>query len=106
MVEKKHDEAYCRSCGAIIKKEAEICVKCGVRQIPAQGHKKKSRVTAIILALFLGGFGVHKFYMGKMIGLLYLFFCWTFIPLIISLIEAIIYITETDEEFNRKHVNN
>jgi len=27
------DEVFCRSCGAIIKKEAEICVKCGVRQI-------------------------------------------------------------------------
>ena len=26
------DECFCRSCGGIIKKEAEICVKCGVRQ--------------------------------------------------------------------------
>jgi len=25
------DEMYCRSCGSVIKKEAELCVKCGVR---------------------------------------------------------------------------
>jgi ribosomal protein L40E len=32
MVEKKPDEKYCQSCGAIIKKAAEICPKCGIRQ--------------------------------------------------------------------------
>jgi ribosomal protein L40E len=26
------DEKFCSSCGAVIKKEAEICPKCGVRQ--------------------------------------------------------------------------
>jgi len=30
--EKAADEAFCSSCSAIIKKEAEICPKCGVRQ--------------------------------------------------------------------------
>lgn len=32
----------------------------------------KSRTTAAILAIFLGGLGIHKFYMGKAIGLVYL----------------------------------
>ena|GEM_PF-1179569 len=27
----KNDEAYCSSCGQVIKKKAEICVHCGVR---------------------------------------------------------------------------
>lgn len=27
------DEVYCTSCGAAIKEEAEICPKCGVRQM-------------------------------------------------------------------------
>jgi uncharacterized membrane protein YhaH (DUF805 family) len=35
--EKAEDEVFCSSCGAIIKKEAEICPKCGVRQKPAPG---------------------------------------------------------------------
>jgi RNA polymerase subunit RPABC4/transcription elongation factor Spt4 len=30
IVDKKPDEKYCQSCGAIIKKAAEICPKCGV----------------------------------------------------------------------------
>jgi hypothetical protein len=29
------DEKFCATCGAIIKKEAEICPKCGVRQAVA-----------------------------------------------------------------------
>jgi RNA polymerase subunit RPABC4/transcription elongation factor Spt4 len=29
---KQVDEVYCRSCGVVIKKEIEICPKCGVRQ--------------------------------------------------------------------------
>jgi ribosomal protein L40E len=33
------DEKYCRSCGAVIKKQAELCPKCGVRQ---QGSKRSS----------------------------------------------------------------
>ena len=37
-----------------------------------------NKVIYIILAVFLGGFGVHKFYAGKMMsGLLHLLFCWT-----------------------------
>ena len=32
--EKAADEVFCSSCGAVIKKEAEICPKCGVRQRP------------------------------------------------------------------------
>lgn len=29
--QKGADETFCSSCGAIIKKEAEICTKCGVK---------------------------------------------------------------------------
>jgi TM2 domain-containing membrane protein YozV len=65
----------------------------------------KSKVTAGILAILLGGFGVHKFYLGKVgMGILYLVFCWTTIPSIIGLIEGIIYLTKTEEEFQRKYV--
>ncbi len=31
---KEADESFCATCGAIIKKEAEICPKCGVRNKP------------------------------------------------------------------------
>lgn len=60
----------------------------------------KSKVTAGVLALLLGGIGVHKFYMGKIgMGILYLLFCWTGIPAIVGLVEGIMYLCANDENF-------
>ncbi|MCQ2233858.1 MAG: TM2 domain-containing protein [Paludibacteraceae bacterium] len=60
----------------------------------------KSRTTAAILGILLGGFGVHHFYLGNLWkGILYLLFCWTYIPAIIGFVEGIIYLTKSDEEF-------
>ena len=65
----------------------------------------KSRVAAILLALFLGGLGAHKFYLGQVgMGLLYLVFCWTGIPAIVALFEAILYLLASDEDFQKKYV--
>jgi TM2 domain-containing membrane protein YozV len=64
----------------------------------------KDKTTAGILALLLGGLGIHKFYLGKGLqGLLYLIFCWTFIPAIVALIEGIMYLTMSQAEFDRKY---
>ncbi|MDE6513340.1 MAG: NINE protein [Muribaculaceae bacterium] len=65
------------------------------------GKPLKSKTTAGILALLLGGFGVHKFYLGKSgMGILYLVFCWTYIPGLIALFEGISYLTKSDEDFH------
>ena len=54
--------------------------------------------------ILLGGFGIHEFYLGKIgQGILYLLFCWTFIPAVIGFIEGILYLAMTDQEFNRKY---
>ena len=66
--EKAIDEAFCSSCGAIIKKEAEICVKCGVRQRKQSGgisDASANWLTLLLLSFFLGGLGVDRFYVGK-----------------------------------------
>jgi TM2 domain-containing membrane protein YozV len=50
---------------------------------------KKNPTTAVLLALFLGGVGAHKFYLGQTgLGIVYLLFSWTTIPGWIALIEA------------------
>ena len=64
----------------------------------------KNKTTAGIFALFFGGLGVHRFYLGQTgRGLLYLLFIWTFIPTIISMIDGIIFLTQSEEDFNRKY---
>lgn len=66
--------------------------------------KTKSKATAIILALFLGDIGIHKFYLGQAgQGIIYLLLCWTFIPVILSIIDIIIYLTMSEEHFQTKY---
>jgi len=60
-----------------------------------QSGKVVNKVTYALLAFFLGGLGVHKFYASQTgMGILYLVFCWTFIPSIIALIEGIVVLTK------------
>ena len=107
---KRENEKFCGDCGQVILEAAEICPKCGVRQLPGPGGlgavapNGKSRVAAALLAFFLGAFGIHKFYLGQVgRGILYLLFCWTFIPAIIAFVEFIILITMSDEAFAEKY---
>lgn len=60
----------------------------------------KSKVVAGLLALFLGGIGVHKFYLGNVgTGIIYLLLCWTGIPAVIAFFEAIGYFCSNDMNF-------
>lgn len=70
---------YCSNCGAEIKEGATFCPKCGTK-VGAKGEKKtvegtvvnntgtgvqpKSKLAAGLLQIFLGGFGVGRFYLG------------------------------------------
>lgn len=66
-------------------------------------RSEKNRGIAILLALLLGGIGAHKFYMGHIKrGLLYFLFCWTFIPLILSLVEVVRMVIEGDRNFQSR----
>jgi TM2 domain-containing membrane protein YozV len=62
-----------------------------------------SRTTAIVLALFLGGLGAHKFYLGQAgMGILYLLFFWTFIPACVAFIEVIMLLVQSDKSFDNR----
>ncbi len=64
----------------------------------------KSKIAAGILAILFGNIGIHKFYLGKVgLGILYILFCWTFIPGVIGIVEGIIYLCSSDEAFQLKH---
>jgi len=54
---------HCQFCGAETQPQAFVCVKCGVRlsNAPQVG---RSQLVAGLLGIFLGGLGVHRFYLG------------------------------------------
>jgi TM2 domain-containing membrane protein YozV/ribosomal protein L40E len=111
-VQKAADEKFCADCGAVIKARAEICPKCGIRQLPPPGSlaavapNGKSKLVAGLFGMFLGGIGVHKFYLGRIgWGIAYLLFFWTFIPAVVGFIEGILLLAMSNEEFNVKYGN-
>lgn len=61
----------------------------------------KDKTTAALLALFLGGIGIHRFYLGKSIsGVFYLLFFWTLVPAFIAFIEALLLFGMSKENFD------
>jgi TM2 domain-containing membrane protein YozV len=50
---------------------------------------RRDEVVGILLALFLGSFGLHHFYLRRTgLGILYLCFCWSAIPGLLGVIEC------------------
>lgn len=96
---------HCHACGELIDGEADRCPACDEPLAGGPPEPNLDRVTAAILAFVLGGFGVHKFYLGQpMTGVIYLCFVWTLIPVFLGFFEGIIYLTTSDEEFRRRYV--
>lgn len=106
---------FCKHCGEKIEKDVVVCTHCGkqvevLEQAAAQPQvvinnsnmntntntninnavmgKAKNKWVAFCLCFFLGFFGAHKFYEGKVgMGILYLFTCGLFgIGVIVDLI--------------------
>jgi TM2 domain-containing membrane protein YozV len=95
---------YCSACGNQVIASAFVCPKCGTKIAKPGGGgsgiglgegESKPRMVYVLLALFLGGFGIHNFYAGRtnkavvqlilgVVGLLLI------VPLIISAIWAIV----------------
>lgn len=64
----------------------------------------KSKSTTVLLAFFLGGIGVHRFYLGQTgKGFVYLIFCWTLIPALIAFIDFIVFLSMSEFTFNAKY---
>lgn len=64
----------------------------------------KNKLIAGLLAIFLGGFGIHKFYLGQTgQGIFMLLFAWTGIPEIIGIIQGVLMLVMTQKDFDRKY---
>lgn len=124
---------YCGSCGAEVAAEAGFCPQCGANQTVPQTPMReaptaqmpvtpvqttaesKSKVAAGLFAILLGAFGAHKFYLGyggtgacmlliSLLGGLITLGLATVVIATIALIEGILYLTKSDEDFNRIYV--
>lgn len=112
MLEKK----FCQNCGEATQPNQAMCVKCGVALMgKSPASETKNKVAAGLLGIFLGCFGIHKFYLGynkeAIIMLVIslgagLVTCGgaTGVMSIIGLIEGIIYLTKPDDEFEQVYV--
>lgn len=64
----------------------------------------RSKTTATLLAFFLGGLGIHQFYLGNYFrGTLFLLFSWTFLPIFIGVIDFLILLIMNEANFNQKY---
>lgn len=54
---------FCKQCGAVIADNAQACPKCGATL--SGSAKGKSWLAALLLCLFFGVLGVHRFYTGR-----------------------------------------
>ena len=63
---KGNGDKFCANCGSAINPGAAICINCGaaVSNTLAANGEQKSKLVAVLLAFFLGGIGVHDFYLG------------------------------------------
>ena len=106
----------CPNCSQPVSPTATTCPNCGEKLVPvAQGYypgqpvyqssvPSKDKTVAGLLAILLGGLGVHHFYLGNIgMGILYLLFSWTFIPLIVGVIEGIVILSTNDAKWLQKH---
>ena len=65
---------FCTNCGQEINKDVQFCMNCGTPTNNQNNSgnptnnginpQSKSKIAAGLLGIFLGGFGVHNFYLG------------------------------------------
>jgi len=64
-VKKGTGNNFCQNCGNPVQPGSVVCLTCGVSLEAGSGiDGTKSKLVAALLALFLGTFGIHNFYLG------------------------------------------
>ena len=108
---------YCAGCGTATAPGQVVCTSCGRAVTPGGSsgvvsgqYGDKSKIAAGLLGIFLGAFGVHKFYLARNTPALIMLLVSIVAGIVtlglataimgtIGLIEGIIYLTKTDQEF-------
>lgn len=86
---------YCANCDSPVAPGAAVCPNCGYAIQNYDPAAQKSKLTAGLLGILVGGLGIHNFYLGytgKAIAQIVLSFCFG-IGAIWGLIEGIMILT-------------
>ncbi len=104
---------FCPHCGAQVNDGSNFCPSCGKslnqqqQNVPVPTTDNTKLITGI-LAILLGGLGIHYFYLGKTqagIIALVLGLCTCGIWALIAFIQGILILLMSDEEFRMKYIN-
>jgi TM2 domain-containing membrane protein YozV len=104
---------FCQNCGKPTGPGAAVCIGCGAPLTGAAIPGADKKIAAGICGILLGCLGVHKFILGYtkagiimlVISVATLLFASPVVG-VIGLVEGIIYLTKSDEEFVRTYVQN
>jgi TM2 domain-containing membrane protein YozV len=111
------ERKFCPNCGVATQTVQIMCTKCGVALGNVTTPEVKNKTAAGLLGIFLGGLGIHKYYLGyntegtimllvSLLGGIVTCGIVSGVICIIGLIEGIIYLTKTDEEFAKVYIRN
>ena len=112
-VKKGNGNKYCDNCGEIKKSEnQDVCLNCGkeFKKKYISDSSEKTKLIALLLWFFLGGFGAHQFYVGNVTkGVIYISLTLggfltcgltSIITLVLMVIDLIKILTDKFEDAN------
>ena len=115
-VNPRNGTAFCQSCAKPTQPAEIVCTQCHstlLRPYNASDPRAGNKIAAGLCAILIGAFGVHKFVLGyvgagTIMLLVTVLSCGICAPVmsLIGLIEGIIYLTKSDEDFVNTYVIN
>lgn len=105
--------SHCWHCGKSTMPTAVVCLSCGVALSPVRHNPRaENKIAAGVCGILLGSLGVHKFILGYTGAGLTLLLVTVLtcglggmVTHLIGLIEGIIYLAKSDDEFVRTYVD-
>ena len=112
----EYQGSYCPNCGSNNKeyrreepkreekKEEPVFVEPEVKVETKDTRPQRSKMLMLVLSLLFGTFGIQNFYIGRITrGIFCVLFCWTGIPTIAGVIEALIIALEDNDSFEFRY---
>lgn len=112
-----NSENYCTNCGKRLDATMVYCPDCGKKigtgaepstTVNPSAVSTKDKLVAGLFAIFLGGFGIHYFYLGKIsagVLTIVLTICTCGIWKLLMVIQGILMLAMSEAEFRMKYVD-